>query len=67
MGALADKYGGEWLMFPAVVLTLPFFPLMILKKSLPGFVVTFALAGESRIIFALVARFDRGYCLSKSD
>ncbi|WVO13858.1 hypothetical protein L204_101481 [Cryptococcus depauperatus] len=44
IGALADKYGSEFLMFPCVILTLPFMPLLLLKKSLAGFIVTFAFA-----------------------
>lgn len=45
VGALADKYGAEWLMLPAMVLTLPWLPLMLLKKSLGAFIVFFALSG----------------------
>ncbi|AAW46370.2 hypothetical protein CNK02920 [Cryptococcus deneoformans JEC21] len=42
VGALADKYGAEWLMLPAMVLTLPWLPLLLLKKSLSAFIVFFA-------------------------
>ncbi|WVQ95955.1 hypothetical protein IAU59_003054 [Kwoniella sp. CBS 9459] len=44
IGALADKYGSEWIIFPALVLALPWLPLMGLKSSLAGFMVFFALA-----------------------
>ena len=45
IGALADKYGAEWIMFPSFVFAAPWIPLMILKFSLPAFVVFFALCG----------------------
>ncbi|KGB77925.2 hypothetical protein CNBG_4012 [Cryptococcus deuterogattii R265] len=44
VGALADKYGAEWIMLPSIILTLPWLPLMLLNKSLAGFIVFFALA-----------------------
>ncbi|WVQ79320.1 hypothetical protein IAT38_001417 [Cryptococcus sp. DSM 104549] len=44
IGALADKYGAEWIMFPSIILTLPWLPLLLLKKSLAGFIIIFALA-----------------------
>ncbi|WVN87705.1 uncharacterized protein L203_102893 [Cryptococcus depauperatus CBS 7841] len=44
IGALADKYGAEFLMFPSLIFSLPFMPLLLLKKSLAGFIVTFAFA-----------------------
>ncbi|WVQ75008.1 hypothetical protein IAR50_004616 [Cryptococcus sp. DSM 104548] len=42
VGALADKYGAEWFMVPSMILTLPWLPLLLLKKSLAGFIVFFA-------------------------
>ncbi|WVW87013.1 hypothetical protein I302_109069 [Kwoniella bestiolae CBS 10118] len=44
VGALADKYGAEFIMLPCLAFALPWLPLMILKKSLAGFIVLFALA-----------------------
>ncbi|WWC95742.1 hypothetical protein V866_002608 [Kwoniella sp. B9012] len=44
VGALADKYGSEFIMLPCLAFALPWLPLMILKKSLAGFIVLFALA-----------------------
>ncbi|OXG80543.1 hypothetical protein C348_03667 [Cryptococcus neoformans Gb118] len=44
VGALADKYGAEWIMLPSIILTLPWLPLMLLNKSLAGFIIFFALA-----------------------
>ncbi|WVQ96081.1 hypothetical protein IAU59_003182 [Kwoniella sp. CBS 9459] len=44
-GWLADKIGAEWLVNGSNLLTAPFFLLMILKSSLPGFVVCFTLTG----------------------
>ncbi|ORX37801.1 major facilitator superfamily domain-containing protein [Kockovaella imperatae] len=44
IGALADKYGAEWIMAPSLLLSAPWLPLLILKNSLPGFIVYFALS-----------------------
>ncbi|WWC92718.1 uncharacterized protein L201_007677 [Kwoniella dendrophila CBS 6074] len=44
IGALADKYGSEFIMLPCLIFALPWLPLMMLKKSLAGFIVLFALA-----------------------
>ncbi|OCF34316.1 hypothetical protein I316_03830 [Kwoniella heveanensis BCC8398] len=44
IGALADKYGSEWIILPSLTLALPWLPLMGLKSSLAGFMVFFALA-----------------------
>ncbi|ODO00821.1 hypothetical protein L198_03148 [Cryptococcus wingfieldii CBS 7118] len=44
VGALADKYGAEWIMVPSMIFALPWLPLLLLKKSLAGFIVFFALA-----------------------
>ncbi|OCF43885.1 hypothetical protein I317_02328 [Kwoniella heveanensis CBS 569] len=44
-GWLADKMGAEWLVNGSALLTAPFFLLMMLKASLPGFVVCFTLMG----------------------
>ena len=46
IGALADKYGAEWIMAPSLLLTAPWLALLILDKSLPGFVVFFSLSRE---------------------
>lgn len=46
VGHLADKYGAEWLAAPCLLLSLPFFPLLILKNSFAGFVIVFMLASE---------------------
>ncbi|WRT69613.1 uncharacterized protein IL334_006602 [Kwoniella shivajii] len=43
VGALADKYGAEFIMLPCLIFSLPWIPLLILKRSLPGFIVLFAL------------------------
>jgi DHA1 family vesicular acetylcholine transporter-like MFS transporter 3 len=47
IGALADKVGAEWIIAPSLLATLPWFPLLLLSKSLPGFIVFFALSSES--------------------
>lgn len=46
VGALADKYGAEWIMLPSIILTLPWLPLMLLNNSLAGFIIFFAFASE---------------------
>jgi hypothetical protein len=46
VGALADKWGAEWIIAPSLVLTLPWLPLMLLTGSLPGFIIFFALASS---------------------
>ncbi|RXK41833.1 hypothetical protein M231_00832 [Tremella mesenterica] len=43
IGHLADKYGSEWFVAPSMLLTLPWFPLLILNNSLAGFIIFFAL------------------------
>nr|XP_019009454.1 uncharacterized protein I206_06103 [Kwoniella pini CBS 10737]OCF48235.1 hypothetical protein I206_06103 [Kwoniella pini CBS 10737] len=45
IGALADKYGAEFIMLPCLIFALPWLPLMILNQSLAGFIVLFALSG----------------------
>ncbi|WVF68540.1 hypothetical protein IAT40_003308 [Kwoniella sp. CBS 6097] len=44
-GWLADKIGAEWLVNGSALLAAPFFLLMILGSSLPGFIVCFTLMG----------------------
>ncbi|WVQ82530.1 hypothetical protein IAT38_004659 [Cryptococcus sp. DSM 104549] len=44
IGALADKYGSEWILLPSMIMILPWLPLLLLSKSLAGFIVIFALA-----------------------
>ncbi|KAK8849598.1 hypothetical protein IAR55_004933 [Kwoniella newhampshirensis] len=44
VGAMADKWGAEYIILPTIIMGLPWLPLMILRKSLPGFVVFFAIA-----------------------
>lgn len=46
VGHLADKFGAEWMAAPCLLLSLPFFPLLILKASFAGFVIVFMLASE---------------------
>ncbi|KAJ9095347.1 hypothetical protein QFC21_005713 [Naganishia friedmannii] len=57
-GAMADKWGSEVLTIPLLVLCLPLPPLLILKQSLPGFIIilTFAMALE----VAMVAKTQEG-------
>ncbi|EIW71600.1 hypothetical protein TREMEDRAFT_67860 [Tremella mesenterica DSM 1558] len=43
IGHVADKYGSEWFVAPSMLLTLPWFPLLILNNSLAGFIIFFAL------------------------
>ena len=50
VGALADKFGAEWIIAPSLIMTLPWLPLLILKKSLPGFVVFFAMSREYHVV-----------------
>lgn len=67
-GWLADKYGGEWLILPSVILCLPWLPLMILTVSLPAFVVFFALTqlvvtvlnSVASLEMAIVSKFKPG-------
>jgi MFS family permease len=40
-GHLADLYGAEWVIGPGLLVTLPFFPLMISHSSLLLFIVFF--------------------------
>ncbi|KAK6908819.1 hypothetical protein I204_01896 [Kwoniella mangroviensis CBS 8886] len=42
-GWLADKIGAEWILSPAAILSAPFPLLMMLSKSLPGFIICFVL------------------------
>ncbi|CAD6570457.1 MAG: hypothetical protein TREMPRED_005852 [Tremellales sp. Tagirdzhanova-0007] len=44
VGALADNFGAEWIIAPSLIMALPWLPLLILRNSLPGFVVFFALS-----------------------
>nr|XP_018260404.1 uncharacterized protein I303_07322 [Kwoniella dejecticola CBS 10117]OBR82562.1 hypothetical protein I303_07322 [Kwoniella dejecticola CBS 10117] len=68
IGALADKYGAEFIMLPCMIFALPWLPLMILKKSLGGFIVLFALAevalqcasGPAGLEVTLVSRMTPG-------
>ncbi|WVR08153.1 hypothetical protein IAU60_005199 [Kwoniella sp. DSM 27419] len=68
VGAVADKYGSEWLILPALALCLPWLPLMILRTSLAGFMVFFALAqvfiaaaaGPAGLEVTMVARKTEG-------
>jgi MFS transporter, DHA1 family, solute carrier family 18 (vesicular acetylcholine transporter), member 3 len=43
-GALADRYGAETLVPAALLLALPWQPLLSLKSSLPAFIAFFALS-----------------------
>ena len=47
VGALADKYGAEWIEAPGLFLALPWIPLLILKSTLPGFILFYAFLSES--------------------
>lgn len=49
VGALADKFGSEWIITPFLLVSLPWFPLLILKNSLPGFIVYFAMIRASTL------------------
>ncbi|WVF68416.1 hypothetical protein IAT40_003181 [Kwoniella sp. CBS 6097] len=68
IGALADKYGSEWIILPSLTLALPWLPLMGLKSSLAGFMVFFALAevaiacaaGPAGLEVTMVARETEG-------
>jgi nitrate/nitrite transporter NarK len=42
-GHLADKYGSEFVMPPMLMLTIPWMVLLLLKSSLPGFIVFYAM------------------------
>nr|XP_019043632.1 hypothetical protein I302_08212 [Kwoniella bestiolae CBS 10118]OCF22562.1 hypothetical protein I302_08212 [Kwoniella bestiolae CBS 10118] len=44
IGTLADKFGAEYIMLPCLIIALPWLPLMMLKDSLAGFIVFFALS-----------------------
>lgn len=44
VGALADKYGAEWIITPCLLFSTLWFPFLILTGSLAGFVMFFALA-----------------------
>ncbi|WWD20223.1 hypothetical protein CI109_104699 [Kwoniella shandongensis] len=44
VGAMADKWGAEFIMLPALIMILPWLPLMLLSKSIAGFIVFFAIA-----------------------
>lgn len=43
-GHLADRYGSEFVMPPMLILTLPWLVLLLLKSSLPCFIVYYAMA-----------------------
>jgi hypothetical protein len=45
-GELADRYGSELVVLPGLIFSLPWFPVLILDKSLPAFVVFFAIGSE---------------------
>ena len=44
VGSLADKFGAEWIIAPGLLFSAPWLALMILKSSLAGFIVYFALS-----------------------
>ncbi len=48
VGALADKYGAEFIIMPSLLAAVPWLPLMILKGSLPAFIVFFSFASKSK-------------------
>ncbi|KAL1405730.1 hypothetical protein Q8F55_007400 [Vanrija albida] len=44
-GWVADKFGPEWLILPAILVNLPWLPLLTLRKSIVGFFIVFACTG----------------------
>jgi hypothetical protein len=42
-GHIADLYGAEWVIAPGLLLTIPFFPLMIPQTSMAFFIVMFTM------------------------
>jgi MFS family permease len=67
-GWLADKYGSEWIILPAVAFCLPWLPLMSLKSSLAGFIIYFAMTllvatvlnSVASLEMAIVSKFKPG-------
>lgn len=46
---LSDKYGTKWVMLGGVVLSIPMFPLLIIKVSLPVFIVLLSILGALHV------------------
>ncbi|TXT08892.1 hypothetical protein VHUM_03020 [Vanrija humicola] len=44
-GWVADRFGPEWLILPAILINLPWLPLLTLRKSIVGFFIVFACTG----------------------
>lgn len=57
-GYLADKIGSEIVLIPCLVLVLPWMPLMILKSSLPGFMVFFAVLNCVATVLNVIASIE---------
>lgn len=57
-GYLADKLGPEVVLIPILLLVLPWMPLMILKVSLPGFMVFFAVLNCCATILNVIASIE---------
>ncbi|WVR08154.1 hypothetical protein IAU60_005200 [Kwoniella sp. DSM 27419] len=47
VGHIADKFGSEFIVFPCLLFSLPWIALLILDKSLPGFIVFFSIANTA--------------------
>lgn len=57
-GHLADKYGPEMVVVPTILFCLPWIPLLILKTSLPGFIVYFAFSQMAGTMLNAVASLE---------
>ncbi|EKD00126.1 hypothetical protein A1Q2_05562 [Trichosporon asahii var. asahii CBS 8904] len=57
-GYLADRIGPEVVLIPCLILVLPWMPLMILKTSLPGFMVFFAVLNCVATVLNVIASIE---------
>ncbi|WOO83202.1 putative MFS-type transporter2 [Vanrija pseudolonga] len=60
-GWVADKFGPEWLILPAILINLPWLPLLTLRKSIVGFFIVFACTGFTENAINIGASIELAY------